>query len=144
MSVGVSKIPCRIFICSLIPHPVCRTRGWRNGQEHGSSLSRRSKRFLVSGEFAPLGVNTALSLSRFCRERTATNLVNAGAISIADLRLPEYAALLTAAQKVGVQYGDHMTRAMPRAEAEEIAVRILAPSVSSLIPQSHHYLGLYS
>ncbi|KAI0249051.1 hypothetical protein BJV78DRAFT_1378383 [Lactifluus subvellereus] len=57
-------------------------------------------------------------------ERTATNLVNAGATSISDLRLPEYATLLTPAQKVGVLYGDHMTRAMPRAEAEDIAAFI--------------------
>ena len=63
------------------------------------------------------------SLSRIFRERTATKLVNAGAASVSDLRLSRYASLLTPTQKVGVMYGDHMTRPIPRAEAEEIAVR---------------------
>lgn len=62
-------------------------------------------------------------LSWTCRERTAINLVNAGATSVADLSLPQYTSLLTAGQKVGVLYGDHMSRPIPRAEAEEIAVR---------------------
>ncbi|KAI0286395.1 hypothetical protein BC826DRAFT_90814 [Russula brevipes] len=57
-------------------------------------------------------------------KRTATNLVNAGAASVSDLRLPKYAALLKPAQKVGVLYGDHMARPISRAEAEEIAAFI--------------------
>jgi hypothetical protein len=72
------------------------------------------------------------SLSRICRERTATNLVNAGAATVSDLNLPQYASLLTQTQKVGVLYGDHMTRPIPRAEAEEIAVRA-KPCVSPSI-----------
>ncbi|KAI9507621.1 hypothetical protein F5148DRAFT_1203438 [Russula earlei] len=55
-------------------------------------------------------------------ERTATNLVNAGAASMSDLLLPEFAALLTPNQIIGVRYGDHITRPTPRAEAEEIVV----------------------
>jgi hypothetical protein len=74
--------------------------------------------FLFSSLFDILGF-----LSRIFRERTATNLVSAGAASVSDLSLPQYASLLTPAQKVGVQYGDHMTRPVPRTEAEEIAVR---------------------
>jgi hypothetical protein len=62
-------------------------------------------------------------LTQICRERTATNLVNAGAASVSELSLPQYASLLTPAQKVGVRYGDYMKRPIPRAEAEEIAVR---------------------
>jgi len=62
-------------------------------------------------------------LTRIVRERTATNLVNAGAASVSDLRLPKYEALLAPIQKVGVLYGEHMTKPIPRAEAEEIAVR---------------------
>jgi len=61
---------------------------------------------------------------RNLRERSATNLVNAGAASVSDLRLPKYATLLTPTQKVGVLYGEHMTRPIRRTEAEEIAVRI--------------------
>jgi len=74
--------------------------------------------FLFSSVIVILG-----SLSRICRERTATNLVNAGAASVSDLSLPQYATLLTSTQKVGVQYGDHITRPIPRSDAEEIAVR---------------------
>lgn len=67
----------------------------------------------------------ALLIHRNLRERTATNLVNAGATSVSDLRLPKYAPLLSPTQKVGVLYGEHMTRPVSRTEAEEIAVRIL-------------------
>ena len=42
---------------------------------------------------------------------------------MSDLRLPKYEALLSPTQKVGVLYGEHMTKPIPRAEAEEIAVR---------------------
>jgi hypothetical protein len=73
-------------------------------------------------------------LTRIVRERTATNLVNAGAASVSDLRLPKYDALLAPTQKVGVLYGEHMTKPIHRAEAEEIAVR------SSL----HHFFLLHS
>jgi hypothetical protein len=72
-------------------------------------------------------------LTRISRERTATNLVNAGAASVSDLSLPQYASLLTPAQKVGVLYGDHMTRPIPRAEAEEIAVRANSCVIVSLV-----------
>lgn len=61
--------------------------------------------------------------SRIFREQTATNLVNAGAASVSDLSLPQYESLLSQAQKIGVLYGDHMKTPIPRAEAEEIAVR---------------------
>jgi DNA polymerase beta len=57
-------------------------------------------------------------------ERTSTNLVNAGAASVSDLHLPKYASLLTPTQKVGVLYGDHMTRPVFRAEAAEIVAFI--------------------
>ncbi|KAH9983020.1 hypothetical protein BJV74DRAFT_55786 [Russula compacta] len=57
-------------------------------------------------------------------ERTATNLVNAGAASVSDLRLPQYKGLLKPTQKIGVLYGEHMTRPIPRSEAEEIAAFI--------------------
>jgi hypothetical protein len=73
------------------------------------------------------------SLNRIFRERTATNLVNAGAGSVSDLRLPRYASLLTPTQKVGVLYGDHMTRPIPRAKAEEIAVRANPCVIPSII-----------
>jgi len=55
---------------------------------------------------------------------------------MSDLRLPKYAALLTPTQKIGVLYGDHLTRPVSRAEAEEIAVRTLctAPPLSLNVP----------
>jgi hypothetical protein len=62
---------------------------------------------------------------RNLRVQTATNLVNAGAMSVSDLQLPEYAPLLTRKQHVGVLYGEHIARPVSRIEAEEIAVRIL-------------------
>ena len=88
------------------------------------------------------------SLSQIGREGTATSLVNAGAASVTDLALPQYESLLTPTQKVGVLYGDHMTRPIPRAEAEEIAVRrnpcvipsivhIILITVKGLYPLSH-------
>lgn len=83
------------------------------------------------------------SHSRIFRERTATNLVNAGAASLSDLNLPQYASLLTSNQKVGVQYGDHMTRPIPRAEAEEIAVRAnprVIPSIMLITVKGLHSL----
>lgn len=49
-----------------------------------------------------------------------------------DLHLPKYVSLLTPAQKIGVFYGDHIARPVPRAEAEEIAVRTPAPFSSIL------------
>ena len=63
-------------------------------------------------------------------ERTATNFVNAGTASVSDLQLPQYGVLLKPTQKVGVMYGEHMTRPIPRTEAEEIAVRILCVILS--------------
>jgi hypothetical protein len=62
-------------------------------------------------------------VNRIFRNRTATNLVNAGAASASDLRHPKYQKLLSPNQKVGVLYDKHMTRLIPRSEAEEIAVR---------------------
>ena len=59
------------------------------------------------------------------KEQTATKLVNAGAAFVSDLRLPQFEVLLKPTQKVGVMYGEHVTRSIPRAEAEGIAVRIL-------------------
>lgn len=87
-----------------------------------SWLSKSFKRSLGLGTF--LFSSVVGYLSRIYRVRTATNLVNAGAASLSDLSLPKYASLLTLAQKVGVQYGDHMTRPIRRAEAEEIVVRV--------------------
>lgn len=57
-------------------------------------------------------------------ERTATNLVNAGAASVSDLSLPKYADLLLPSQKVSVLYRDHLTRPVPRSTAEEITAFI--------------------
>ncbi|KAI0269982.1 hypothetical protein BC834DRAFT_819418, partial [Gloeopeniophorella convolvens] len=57
-------------------------------------------------------------------EQTATNLANAGALTLADLHLPKYSAFLTAAQKIGFLYSKHLERPVPREEAEEIATFI--------------------
>ncbi|KAH9057523.1 hypothetical protein EDB87DRAFT_1686253 [Lactarius vividus] len=57
-------------------------------------------------------------------ERTATNLVNAGAASDSDLDLPKYAGLLSPSQKVNVLYRDHLTRPVSRSAAEEITAFI--------------------
>jgi hypothetical protein len=104
----------------LILHHLYRTR-------HGGTVSWSSKRFKRSlglGMFLFPSVIVILGpLSWIFRVRTATNLANAGAASVSDLSRPQYASLLTPTQKVGVLYGDHMTRPIPRAEAEEIAVR---------------------
>lgn len=92
-------------------------------QEHVLERWKHSKKSRVLGAFPPFLYNGLPH--RNIRERTATNLVNAGATSVSDLRLPKYAALLTPTQKVGVLYGEHMMRPVRRTEAEEIAVRIL-------------------
>ncbi|KAI9443613.1 hypothetical protein H4582DRAFT_1209230 [Lactarius indigo] len=57
-------------------------------------------------------------------ERTATNLVNAGATSDSDLDLPKYADLLSPSQKVNVRYRNHLTRPVSRSAAEEITAFI--------------------
>ena len=61
-----------------------------------------------------------------------TNLVNAYAASVSDLRLPQYEVLLKPNQKAGVLYGKHMTRPISRTEAEEIVVRTLCGVILSL------------
>ena len=70
------------------------------------------------------------SLSWTFRERTATNLVNAGTASVSDLRLPQYEVLLKPNQKVGVLDGEYMATPVPRTEAEEIVVRTLCVNLS--------------
>lgn len=109
-----------------------------------SGLSKRFKRSLGLGMFFFSSLIVIFrSLSRICRERTATKLVNAGAASLSDLRLPQYASLLTPIQEVGVLYGDHMTRPIPRAEAEEIAVRAnprVIPSIMLITVEGLHPL----
>ncbi|KAF8491177.1 hypothetical protein F5888DRAFT_1737354 [Russula emetica] len=107
----------------------------RSGQEAiklrgiGLGIANRIDFFLRGKEYDEGWRDRLLAIETFQKipgigERTATNLVNAGAASVSDLRLPQYASLLTPAQKVGVLYGDHMTRPIPRAEAEEIAAFI--------------------
>lgn len=107
----------------------------RSGQEAiklrgiGHGIANRIEFFLQGNEHGEGLRDSLLAIEALQKipgigERTATNLVNAGAASVSDLKLPQYASLLTPTQKVGVLYGDHMTRPTPRAEAEEIAAFI--------------------
>ena len=59
-----------------------------------------------------------------------------------DLHLPKYVSLLTPAQKIGVFYGDHIARPVPRAEAEEIAVRAPALFFFHSPHDAYHYKRL--
>src|SRR6266702_12951 len=121
MSVGVSKATCNFHFSSLARHT--RMRHPRNKQRRACWRSRRSKKSPASGEPAYSENPRSRSHTLFRRERTATNLVNAGAASVSDLDLPKYVDLLTPSQKVNVLYRDHLTRPVPRSAAEEITVR---------------------
>ena len=63
---------------------------------------------------------------------------------MSDLRLPQYESLLTQTQKVGVLYGDYMTRPVPRAEAEDIAVRTACAIASFIRMMLTTVKGFYS
>lgn len=53
----------------------------------------------------------------------AEKLINAGLTKIVELRTQKYSAMLTHAQKVGVQYLEHLDKPVTREEAETVAVR---------------------
>jgi hypothetical protein len=128
MSVGVSKLARDICLLS-DTSPFMQGEGSRD-----RLLAMEAFQKIPGIGYVSLFLIVILgSLSRICRERTATNLVNAGAASVSDLRLPQYESLLTSTQKVGVLYGDHMTRPIPRAEAEEIAVRANSCVILSIV-----------
>jgi DNA polymerase beta len=63
------------------------------------------------------------NLSVWSRRVKALKLIDAGLTNIAELRLPQYKKMLTYAQRVGVQYLDHLEKPVTREEAESVAVR---------------------
>ncbi len=128
MSVGVSELASLAFADASLPMQDEGLRGRLLAIETFQKIPGIGCVFLLLSY-----CHMSVLLVWFCRERTATNLVNAGAASVSDLRLPQYQSLLTPIQKVGVLYGDHMTRPIPRAEAEEIAVRASPCPIPSIV-----------
>ncbi|KAI0301229.1 hypothetical protein B0F90DRAFT_1628793, partial [Multifurca ochricompacta] len=63
-------------------------------------------------------------------QRTATNLVNEGAVSVSDLNLPKYAALLKPTQKVGVLYGEHITKPFPVQKPRKLQCSFIRDHIS--------------
>ncbi|KAI0000285.1 hypothetical protein BJV77DRAFT_973130 [Russula vinacea] len=88
----------------------------------GLGIANRIDFFLQGKEYDE-GLDKEARARWIFQERTATNLVNAGAASVSDLHLPKYASLLTPTQKVGVRMVTTCKTSIS-AEAEEIVAFI--------------------
>ncbi|THH03917.1 hypothetical protein EW146_g10317 [Bondarzewia mesenterica] len=73
-------------------------------------------------------------------QRTATELVDAGCTSVADMHLPQYNKMLTSAQRIGLLYLDHINEPVSREEAEDV-IEFIRYHISSKFEV--HLMGSY-